>query len=512
MSSSPRLTELIGIKPAKAQEPAWLLNAVLVLLGAVIVWVAFRYLRIDDARWQYNPWSYAVATPVVLIMLSLLLRTVASRGVERSLQIAFLLSVLLHLLMTLYAGNVVIFTRMWPEIFEQLAKERKMLERQSIPAPRYHNLAAAKSASRPDYLRYVPTNHQPTEVKDASESALQLAKSATPDLVSPTPEVSKSASPHLVPREKSQLPPPQANDQVAALSRSKTEVPRPELSSPQTFSPAADSELPAEVQPAELPSERRRSSGAELRSDLAASAAPRKASEVEFNRREVADAGPLADTRIERKRVPDALSPTAVERSRTAIDVPDAPVGSSESAAASLAANDRVLNDSRSVANAQANVAEPTGAPKIAPSLAKNTDLARRSDRAERLQIPQPAAGDLPSAFARDSAGGRTSPAAPRSLPIQGPDALAMQSAGEPDLDSAFSSLAQRNSQIRRSTSGASELGLPQSSIAANEVGLSSGTKAIRMQQCLSERAMGKRQLKTSLDLQVPPARFRNRE
>ena len=102
MSSSPRLSELIRVSPqrnAKEQEPAWLLNAVLMALGGVIVWIAFKFLQTDDPRLQYNPWSYAVVTPVALLSLSLLLRNFTSRGVERSLQIAFLSSLLLHLLM-----------------------------------------------------------------------------------------------------------------------------------------------------------------------------------------------------------------------------------------------------------------------------------------------------------------------------------------------------------------------------------------------------------------------------
>jgi hypothetical protein len=68
VSSSPRLSELIGVssqRNAEEQEPAWLLNTVLVALGGVIIWIAFKFLQIDDTRLQYNPWSYAVLTPMV---------------------------------------------------------------------------------------------------------------------------------------------------------------------------------------------------------------------------------------------------------------------------------------------------------------------------------------------------------------------------------------------------------------------------------------------------------------
>ena len=136
------------------------MNLLLIALGGVIIWVAFNFLKADDPRLQFNPWSYVFATPVVLIALALLLRNFSSRGVERTLQIGFLLSLLLHLLVSLYAKDVVVFTRLWPDILENLAQERKVLERQSRAAPRYHNLASARSEKKPDYMRYVPTKHQ----------------------------------------------------------------------------------------------------------------------------------------------------------------------------------------------------------------------------------------------------------------------------------------------------------------------------------------------------------------
>ncbi len=487
MSSSPRLSELIGAssqRNAEEQEPAWLLNAVLVALGGVIIWIAFKFLQMDDARLQYNPWSYAVLTPMVLIGLSLLLRNFTSRGVERSLQIAFLLSLLLHLLMSLYAGNVVIFARMWPDIFEELALERKMLERQVQPAPRYHNVASSRSEKRPDYLRYVPTTHKPTEVKENNEDVLQLAKAYKTELVSPKPDIEKSPTPHLVPREKSQLPPPQANDQMAALSRSESKLPRPSLSTPESMNTATESASPEPMRPAEATGERGRTSGATLRNDFAAAAAPQVAAPTAaMDRRDALEPTPLADTRIQKAR--SSKSPST--KQRNAIDVPNAPTSNAEASAETIAASEKSASGSRTTRDSKPNIAAPTNAPKLNPSLTKNSDLARRADSSAELRLPSPAAGDTPSAFARESAGGRSSSAAPRSMPIQGVDSLAMPEASEPDLNSALSSLALRNSQIQRSTSGLPGIGLPQSEITSRAPGLSNGTG--NSNTALSQRA-----------------------
>ncbi len=464
MSSSPRLSEMIGINAKQHDDSAWPMNLLLVALGGVIIWVAFNFLRADDPRLQFNPWSYVVATPVVLIALSLLLKNVTHRGVERSLQIGFLLSLLLHLLLSLYAKDVVVFTRMWPEIFENLAQERKMLERQSRPAPRYHNLAITRAEKKPDYMRHVPTKHQPTELRDASEEALQLAMSHKTELVTPKPEISKSPTPHLVPREKSQLPPPQANDQVAMLSRSEAKIARPSLSSPESMNAAAESAPPEPIRPAETPADRKRTAGANLRSDLVASEAAKIARAADLNRREMVEPAPLADTRIAKPRAENS------NQRRRAIDVPETPVANSAPNSQALTANDQSVRSPReSLSSLPAPVA-----PSMTPRVSSEAQLARRADRKTDLRVPSSAAGDMPSAFARESAGGRTSLPAPRSLPIQGLDSLAMPATAEPDLNSAMSSLALRNSQIQRSTSGSSTLGLPQSQIATDNIGIPS--------------------------------------
>lgn len=479
MSSSPRLSEMIGIDSRHREEPSWPLNIVLLALGGVVIWVAFKFLRADDPRLQYNPWSYVVVTPVVLLGLSLVLRNITSRGVERSLQIGFLLSLLLHLLLSMYAGDVVVFTRMWPEIFEELAQERKVLERQSQLAPRYHNLAASKSAVRPDYLRHVPTTHKPTEVKDASEEALQLAMSHKTELVSPKPNIQKSPTPHLVPRERSQLPPPQANDRVAALSRSESRLPKPTLKSPESLSiapdlAAADAMSPEPMRPSETSETRGRTSGATLRNEFNAAEKTRAATTATMERRDVTEALPLADTRIAKPRADNS----PVQARRGSIDVPDSPNAATEVTAGPLLANDQSSRTSPTVRDSILSMAEPSAAPKLTPNASKNNQLSRRADRDMEMRVPMPAAGDLPTTFARESAGGRVGAAAPRSLPIQGLDSLAMPNAAEPDVNSAMSSLALRNSQIQRSTSGLPALGLPQSAIASNSIGITGGTDA----------------------------------
>jgi hypothetical protein len=133
-----------------------MLNTLLGLLGVSLVTIAFLSLDAEDDRTLYNPWTYVVLTPLGLALLSKILSTVVSRLVERSLQIAFLMSVLVHLLLLTSAGNIVIFSRAWPDLFDSLSEQRKRLELQNLQARQYYEIPTEQSGSRPDHQRPVP--------------------------------------------------------------------------------------------------------------------------------------------------------------------------------------------------------------------------------------------------------------------------------------------------------------------------------------------------------------------
>ena len=205
----------------------WPLNLVLVILGASVIGVAFVYLDPRDARLHYNPWLYVVATPIVLGLISVVLRTLVSRVIQKSMQMAFLVSVLIHLFLLVGAMNVVIFSRLWPDMLDKMAKERHALKRQSLQAPQYQRVTSTKQqGARPDYLKHVPTEHEATDAEIAEKLAVSLTESAINNLVSPEPKIERSANPHLI--EKSQPTPamPTRNEQAASLSRSDLKVER----------------------------------------------------------------------------------------------------------------------------------------------------------------------------------------------------------------------------------------------------------------------------------------------
>lgn len=226
-----RLSEMIGLERARPKEAVWPTNVALACLGAAILWIAFRFLKYNDPRPLYNPWLYAIVTPMILLGISLLLRQFVSRVVERSAQVAFLLSVMVHLVLLVCAIDVVIYTRMWPAFFEALADEReKLIEREDkiFKAQSGAFAGSAPGGKRPDYLRYVPTEHQATDTKLNDESRLKLAKNEKANVTSPEVKLEpKAEQPFLVERDKPTQSMSITSEKPAALSKSELAMPSP---------------------------------------------------------------------------------------------------------------------------------------------------------------------------------------------------------------------------------------------------------------------------------------------
>ncbi len=232
-ASDRRLSEMIGLDQQRSREAVWPTNVALGCLGAAILWIAFRFLKWNDPRPLYNPWPYAIITPIVLLTISLLLRQFVSRVVERSAQVAFLLSVIVHLVLLVYAIDVVIYKAMWPSFFEALATEREQLIEREQKLPKIHVGAFASSApggKKPDYLRYQPTEHQASDTKLSDEARLKLAQNEKANVTSPEVKLeTKSDQPFLVERDKPTQSMSITSEAPAALSKSELALPSPAL-------------------------------------------------------------------------------------------------------------------------------------------------------------------------------------------------------------------------------------------------------------------------------------------
>lgn len=222
MGEARRLSEMIGLERLRPEdEAAWPTNITLAALGGAILWIAFRFLDWNDARPLYNPWLYVLVTPLVLGGMSLLLRQVVSRLVERTAQVAFLLSVLVHLLLLVYAFDVVIYKDMWPSVLESIADDKREGTSTVPSAPKYFNLAASlvRDAKRPEYLRYVPTEHSASEAQVSDTQRMELAERERAQVTTVDPKLTPSMDPLVIEAQRSTPTMSMQIEAPAALSR-----------------------------------------------------------------------------------------------------------------------------------------------------------------------------------------------------------------------------------------------------------------------------------------------------
>lgn len=475
--------------PAGEDEFAfWPLNLVLLVLGATILGLAFIYLDPADGRLLHNPWSYVVLTPLALIFLSLALNTLVSRVVEKSMQVAFLLSVLVHLLFLIGAMNVVIFSRLWPDILESIAKERHQLKRQTLQARQYYRVTSStQTGARPDYLRFVPTEHQPTELLESKSRDFSLVDSAQQNLVSPIPRLERVANPHVIEQQKATPSMPQPSEPAARLSRSELQnaIDPANASIPFELLPIVN--LPPPLESADLVASRRATSGSqslERLNDLERLSGEGRAIEIgtsdslRMSRSQRADPG--SDTREPNQ------AATQLPRSRTAsgmepssqLPVPNWNYESAETrtplAPSSQAIGDRVRTLRSADLPAQLN--EAIAAP-----------LAIRSRTTEEMSLEKrdfstptisSSIGDSLQALPRSTAGGQSGPPAASSMPLHGTELLAGQEVS-PELRISPELPTRRRTEAGRSPSSAALLGGPQAPRWKSSPGLSAGLSGI---------------------------------
>ena len=149
----------------------WPLDLALVMLGALVSILVVRLLRFDDPRPLHNAWTYLLGIPTAFIATSMLARVLVSERMEKSIQIGFLISTALHLVLTFVAINTVLFSGAWPEAFEKV----ELIARSQSQAAQFVDMPSSPNEARPDYLRPVvaelsqPTN--PTIAQGASADA-----------------------------------------------------------------------------------------------------------------------------------------------------------------------------------------------------------------------------------------------------------------------------------------------------------------------------------------------------
>ena len=141
----------------RSNSSVWLVDLAIGLLGLLVMLMVLRVFRFDDPRVLYNAWTYCLAIPTVIVGSTMLAHVLIPQSAERSIQTGFLLSVLMHLGLTVAAINTVLFSGVWKDGTQEVQVQLKNMSQGSsfLTPPRSTDVSA------PDYLKPVPSAIDP---------------------------------------------------------------------------------------------------------------------------------------------------------------------------------------------------------------------------------------------------------------------------------------------------------------------------------------------------------------
>ncbi|MEM9586600.1 MAG: hypothetical protein AAGA03_04910 [Planctomycetota bacterium] len=354
--------------PASSQTPSaptermWPLDLALVALTGLVLYLVFTQLRFDDPRPLYNSYTYAVAVPVISLLLALLLRGIASQYFQKSVQLGFITSVTVHLLLLILAVQWVIFPNYFKDAYTSKTSERSPVQK---TVPEYLFRTPKETSTTPDWAKPVDAETA-SRVVPQQERLLPPLQQSAPLLEMPQPKrrIQPDRSLTLMRRPEQSQTQPKPSDAPSKLAR--REQVRPTESISQSLPQAPRLPQPNEPSESQEPTER---------SEAVSRPRSRASSQAPPAPREMA---PFS--------APDPI-PQPTVAALTPRDLAPTPMPT---------IGDSGVQRQRS-SRSSIRRASPAGSAPVAPSVA----IAREDQRAERMLLP----AELPARRQSDVAG-----------------------------------------------------------------------------------------------------------
>ncbi|XZE18685.1 prenyltransferase/squalene oxidase repeat-containing protein [Pirellulaceae bacterium SH449] len=200
----------------------WPLDLAFTLLGALVLFLVLRLLSFDSPDPLKNAWTYVLGVPTVLIAVSMLTHVFSNESVERSIQIGFLLSVSLHLILAFAAVNLVLFGGFWDNDQLQVKPEPTRKDK-STPQYLQASVPSADAAKR----EYLKTPQEPREKpKEVENSSVRENIAAEVKLVDSKLDLDTKIAERsfLLERPQESVPQPTIASSAMKLDRPKVSV------------------------------------------------------------------------------------------------------------------------------------------------------------------------------------------------------------------------------------------------------------------------------------------------
>lgn len=229
----------------------WPLDVAIVALSGLVLYVIFAQLDFLDPRWWANAWTYSILVPLTAVALALLMRNLVSQNVQKSIQLGFLTSVLVHLTLLLVAVRWVILPAYFPDALPGTKPERNPVRR---TVPEYVFESPNESSEKPDWSEPVDSETASRVVPEQPRQLLPMDRSAATTQV-PQPQTPRELAevPYLNRRAEPNDAMPQPADEPSKLARRMTEP--TSVAAPVLSRPVAP-DLPATAEPTDAIQER----------------------------------------------------------------------------------------------------------------------------------------------------------------------------------------------------------------------------------------------------------------
>ncbi len=229
----------------------WPLDVCIVALAGLVLYVITTRLQFDDPRWLYNAWTYIVAVPVIAVVLTFLSHGLVSRHIQKSIQLGFLFSVFVHLLLLLLAINVIIFSRYFPDAFSKVMPERSPVRN---TVPEYLFQTEEQTPTPPDWSQPVDaTTAARVEPEQPIRTPPLQNTAARRELPQPPQPPQPSIQPFMVPRRTPSESLPQPAESPARMAERSSR----EIESPQSTSLPVAPDVAVDSNPAIVSNDRR---------------------------------------------------------------------------------------------------------------------------------------------------------------------------------------------------------------------------------------------------------------
>ena len=223
----------------------------MVALASLVLYLVVTRLRFDDPRWLFNAWTYIIGVPTVATLLAVVLRSLTSKYVHKTIQLGFLFSVCVHLLLLILAINVVIFHAFQPHASNGEEPKRSPI-RKTVPE---HLFQSPKdTAQTPDWSKPVDAKTT-SRVIPKEQRQLPPVERSQPRLEMPKPRQleKQPMQKFLTERKQPTSAQPMPSDSPGKLAKREldTPVPKPATTPVEVPSQSNDATSPVKASPAE---------------------------------------------------------------------------------------------------------------------------------------------------------------------------------------------------------------------------------------------------------------------